>query len=265
MYPLPFYTAASPSCMAKSVNISSLSTSVSYRVDPQTWKQHMALPLWLCEYCSRPGQAWARRILPASHKPSWRTVFPGSKHTIFSLKVVTSISNHPYGCLEKDYSLISTWTITFWNTVRALILHYYPLILLSFLALSSVSQFLPPRLLTLGPLQLSGFPFITAQIKIGFSENHVFLFLGLVSILPEDIAKYLPRKRGGVANLHVSENIWIDLVGRKCRWRVSFPWKPGGYSSCVKKPLTADKKSAVHSNSYFLIGQDFFLFWRRLF
>lgn len=89
------------------------------------------------------------------------------------------------------------------------------------LVFSSVSQFLPPRLVTLGSLQLSGFSFMTAQIRTRFPENHVFLFLGWVPILPEHTAKYLCRERGAASNPHASESTWTDPVGPKCRCKVS--------------------------------------------
>lgn len=38
----------------------------------------------------------------------------------------------------------------------------------------------------------------------------------------------------GVANLQLSENIWIDLAGRKYMWKVIFACEHGGNSSIVK-------------------------------
>lgn len=45
----------------------------------------------------------------------------------------------------------------------------------------------------------------------------------------------------------------------------AFPVNLGVYSSIVEKSLTADKKTSLQSDSYFLIDKPFFLFWKRLF
>lgn len=124
-WPLPFHAGALPSDTAKAV-VSSLSTATSVGL-ARGLRAHMALAFWLREDCPRPGQAWARRTLPVSQKPSRR------KDRAASIPSRLCISaTHPYGCLEEDL-FASTWTFYFFKQCESFSFAL-PLIPLSFLA-----------------------------------------------------------------------------------------------------------------------------------
>lgn len=59
-----------------------------------------------------------------------------------------------------------------------------------------------------------------------------------------------------MANLYKSENLWVDLVGYKYRWKVAFPMNVEGIP-----PLPIAYK-VLNITLNFSQASHFFLFWR---